>query len=287
LRGPLRALDALDDRVVGALGGLDRRFVPGLVRRPEIVVVLIGLLFLGAGGTRVALHDGGGPADPERVTVAADAPEQRGGEAPDGEALVVGPARGEDAAAYVARQRGALAEAAAADPRGQTVAIVSFDRYLTGPQAEEALDAVRPLAVRYRLPVDDPFAEEGVAGLTRGRVPVRGSLAAAVLPALREEGEQARAQAAELDTLIDSADDPEFSEAFRRDRNRLLAAAALVGESGCACVYAVEVQGRLRDLAALADHADVRLVDAAPPGTRGAVAFAALLPEETDRVGGP
>jgi hypothetical protein len=274
---------------MGALEALDRRFAPRLRRRPEVVVVLIGALFLGSGTARFAmLADDAGDLGRERVTVAPDAPEQRGADRAAGpDALVVGPARGEDVERYVRARLDALAEEAAARPRALAVAIVSFDRYLEPLEAESVLGGARALAARYRLPVDDPFAEEGVAALTRGRVGTPTGIAMALVPALQEEAVAAREQAGELDSLIDSADDPEFAETFRRDRNRLLAAAALVGERGCACVYAVEVQAAMAELLALAERDEVRLVDPAPAGADGAIAFTALLPEETDRVGGP
>jgi hypothetical protein len=290
MTGPLRALDALDDRVVGGLAALDRRVVPGLVRRPGAVVVLIGLLFLGSGAARLSIlsEDAGAPPPPEEVTVAPAAPEQRGAAREAGEdALLVGPERGADVQRYVAERRAALTDAAADAPGAPAVAIVSFARYLLPEDAERVMGEVRILAARYRLPVDDPFAEEGVAALTRGRVGAEGGLAAALVPALQEEAAQAREQAEELESLEVSADDPEFAEAFRRDRNRLLAAAALVGERGCACVYALEVQASLADLAALLDAEEIRVVDIAPVGSGGAVAFTALLPEEDDLVGGP
>jgi hypothetical protein len=264
---------------------LDRRLVPGLVRRPEVMFMMIGALFLASGAVRHSiLTDEQGPADRpvEVVTISPDAPEIGGAEM-DGTGFLVGPARGVDVQRYVVSRRRLLENAAAGEPRAPTVAIASFEDYLTPHQVEEVLagTTAQVFAARFRLPVDDPFAEDGVAQLTRGRVAVDGAPAAVLLPALRAEAEAAEEQADELEPLIDTADDPEFAEAFRRDRNRLRAAAALVGSSGCACVYAVEVQGELAVLQRLAGHPDVRLVDVAPPGVRAAaVTFTALLPEE-------
>jgi hypothetical protein len=275
----------------GAMTRLDRRLVPGLVRRPEILFLLIGALFLASGAVRNQLLTAEREADDrpvEVVTIGPEAPEIGGGEL-TGDALLVGPGRGVDVARYVADRDRALTSASEAEPRAPTVAIASFDRYLTPAQAQEVIATVpvRAFAARFRLPVDDPFAEDGVAQLTRGRVAVDGEGTAdggivdVLLLALLAEAEAAEAQADELESLVETADDPEFAEAFRRDRNRLRAAAALVGSEGCACVYAVEVQGALEALAGLAGHADVRLVDIAPPGVgAGAVTFAALLPEE-------
>jgi hypothetical protein len=277
MNGPLRTLDALD-----------RRLIPGLARRPELAVVLLGALFLGAGLARVVIvSEQAQPPPVEVVTIAPVAPEQRVPPADDPvvqgpPAFPVGPAQGIDVEAYVAQRRAVLdAAAAAEDAAAPTVAIVSFERYLTPADAAAVSVPVRPFAVRYRLPVDDPFVGDALSALTRGRVGIDVGILGSLLPALQDLAERARSQAADLEGAPAGGPDAAL-------RNRLLAAGALVGPSGCACVYALEVQGTVGELRALADDEAVRLVDIAPPGARaGAIAFTALLPEERGAVGGP
>jgi hypothetical protein len=193
--------------------------------------------------------------------------------------ILVGPPTGVSVAAYEVQRRDALVAAATEAPGALAAAVVSFDAYLHPARIEAALDGsgVRVLAARYRLPA---------RAAARGRATAPRGVVAALVPVLVEEAARAREQAAELETLAETAGDPEFAQQFLADRDELLAAASTVGDDGCACVYAVEVEGRLDVLLALTRAPDVRLVDSAPAGVRAdAVRFVALLPEETERTG--
>lgn len=276
----------------GPFERLDRRLVPGLLRRPDVALLLVGALFLAAGGTHFWLRaQAAQTVTREVVTVGPGAPELGSDEDDeDGEGTLVGPVRGADVDTYVATRREYLASIAAAEPASPVVGVASFDRYLRPDELAALLESpeLRGLAARYRLPVGDPFEEEGIDRLTRGRVGLTEDPVAALTAVLQAEAEEARRQAEDLDTMMSSADDEEFAQSFRRDRNRLLAAAALVGDAGCACIYAIELQGRAAELQELAQRSDVRLVDIAPPDrARGTVTFSALLPEERTEAGGP
>lgn len=269
-RGGARRRPSLLER----LTRLDRRAVPGLVRRPELVFFMIAVVALGAGLARLSMATAD-PAPGERARDQVVSPE---GPQDDGP-IRVGPTRGVDLDEYVAVRVDTLATLATAEPAARTVAIVSFVDYLE-PHAVEGLFAERPLDVlgaRYHLA--GGAAETTADALERGRFAVSGALDTALVSGLRDAAAEADDAAAELATIIETTDDEEFVEVYAADRDRLQAAADRVGAQGCACLYAVEVTGNLADLHDLAADGLVRLVDIAPPGTgERTVTLDAILP---------
>ena len=262
-----------------AFDRLDQRVVPGLVSRPEVVFFMIGLIALAAGVTRISL------------ATAEQRPGERGEDQvviPEGEALPdgpvqVGPPQGVDLEEYVATRTQTLGTLAGAEPGARTIAIVSLADYLTPDELEALLDDATPevVGVRYHLAPGAEDAEQVLDDmLVRGRIAVEGRLRAAdVVHGLRDVADEARAAGDELDALIDTTEDPEFSEVYQHDRDQLWGAAEQVGESGCECLYALEVIGTLRDLTELGQRSAVRLVDVAPPGAAGRrVTLVGLLP---------
>lgn len=243
--------------VLARLDDADRRL--GLARRPEIVFLLIGLLAVGAGATRIVRAGDDGPDAAERVD---DPGIEREGEA---ETVRVGPPDGVPVDEYVATRRDTLAALADAEPNAGTIGIASFRTYLAPDEVVAVLGAhgVDVRAARYLL------GGEGFAELDdqlRGRTVLADDPRGALVDALEGAAAEARATADELDGLAATTDDPEFVAVYEEDRDRFAAAADAVGPDGCPCVYAVEVIGSLAALRDLGAHPDVRLVDVAPPG---------------------
>jgi hypothetical protein len=244
-------------------------------------------VFVAAAATHVARFEvGREPVAPggDEPFVTGPAPEDPSVPLPDG-ALRVGPARGDVLDQYTvvrARRLGELAESA---PTAQGTAIISFDRYLTPEGVEEILldRELELLAVRWQLRTDGE-APALPSPAPRGRMVVSAGLATALEPVWEAEADGLRQEAADLEEMAGTTEDEEFSEVFARDA-RELRSAAEVPAGGCACVYAAEVRGAVRELAVLLGDDVVRLVDVAPASGDGEVVLLALLPEERDRAG--
>lgn len=187
----------------------------------------------------------------------------------------VGPAVGVDLQRYVADRRDALA---ALDEDERRLAVVSFDGYLTGEQAEALLPgSVQVRLVQYRVPVDgaQPLESEVVGG----------ELAASVERALAAELPAIAAEEAELRTLLDSGtlQDEEMVADHEARLSELQALRNLLA-SGAPVVFAVVVEGPVGALRELAAGEGIRLVDVAPSGAElDGSAFFGVRPEDDRR----
>lgn len=264
----------------------ERRFAHGRPERflwrhrQEMVLVVALLMFAGSFvhlqryPDRAARADGGGSAvGPTAEPTSGDGPALAGG------AVVVGPAEGQQLDAYIAERREALADVPDGEMR---VAVVSFTDYLAGQDAADVIpDELSAQVLQLRLP--DPRMEPF-------EVEVDDGIEEAAAEAIAEERERIAEEEAEFRELLESGtvEDEDFVAEFREQLESLKAVRNLL-DTGAGTVFAVVVRGPGEDLRALAESAQVRLVDPAPAETDAdASTFYGLLPddEETASFGG-
>lgn len=163
---------------------------------------------------------------------------------------------GESVDAYVAGRRAALEGA-----DGTHSAVVSFTAYL------DEGEAVRLVGVDV-----ERWLVAGPGGTAESTDDVEAWR--------RQRAAEARREAQELNSLVPTAEDPEFVRQYERDRDRaLLLAEAL--DAGEPVVFAVLVRASSDRLRVIAGRGDVRLVDVDVDVPRG------LRPEEQVVVGQP
>lgn len=237
------------------------------------LIALVAVVVLAIGGSSLTAELQARQQDPEPAA-GPDTPAQPSPE-PGREAVVVGPARGADVAAYVEDRTTALQEA----PPTVDTAVVSFTEVLA---IEEVLtvvgDAVEVRSVLLRLPLE-------LATPQTVRVGPRDDVAAAVAAALDDRLEPVVTELESARELLESGtvEDEAFIDEYER-RVEELEAARAAAEDGDV-VHAVVVRGALADLQALVDAPAVRLVDPAQPGTDVALSvFHGLLPGDTGTV---
>ena len=191
------------------------------------------------------------------AVVTSDEDHSKEGERP----ALSGPNPGQQVDEYLADRRGALADA-----DGTHSAVVSFASYLDD---DEAADLVRT-GVEVWL----------VAGM--GGTPEQTE----DVDAWRSErAATARTEADELDSLIPTAEDPEFVRQYQRDRDRLRRMADRL-DAGDAVVFAVVVRASADALRAVSGRQGIRLVDPIDPLDARATPRG-LRPEERVVVGQP
>lgn len=192
-----------------------------------------------------------------------------------GGAVEVGPPVGVDVGDYIADRSEELSSLEIATP---IVAVVSFDTYLQPAAVLELLpESVTVRFAQYRIPAEgEPPLETEVVG---------GDLAASIDRAVETALEPIKAEAAEVEKLLESGTvQDEAYEADYRRRLEELRAVKNVLETGAPVVFAVVVEGPVEALRSLADAEEVRLVDPAPPETDlGVSAFYGVRPEDTER----
>jgi hypothetical protein len=269
LAAPLRLVHRLEDRLAG---GRPARF---LYRHRQLIVLLAAVTAFAGSYVHLQRYPG--------VRAAVEAP-AAGGVAPGGAersagpaegAATVGPGRGIDLGRYVQERREALA---AAEPGQQRLAVVSFDRLLTGEDAAGRLpEGADPLAAQLRVPVDDqdPFTVEVGDG----------DLVPAVRRAVARERERAGEEEREFRRLLESGtiEDEGFAEEYRLQADRL-ATVRDVLDAGSGTVFAVVVRAPVDRLQRLASADGVRLVDLAPPGVDPAAStFYGIRPDDRRR----
>ncbi len=265
--GPLPVilrLRAVDDR--WAAGG-----VLALLREvPQLGALLIGALLFTSGLT---LHLRAKPEQRQEGATQAE---------PDVCGLSsgrLGPQLGDSVPAYIDAARARLRRAAACQPDGVAVGVVSFSSYVTVAKAQELVGPSVIRSVFYRVPLS--------LTLTQSRsVPVdSANVAGDVATEWDKVAAHQVSEANELEKVLKTnTTDPaqkKFDQsqvaAWRREAQQL--------RSRCACVFAVVVETKLRILDDLGGIPGVRAVD----GGRGrfeSFAFNALLPEETVTVTG-
>lgn len=279
---PARGLRELDDRLAGGRPA-------GAVRAHRgMAAFLTVVLAFGA----VAVHAQRYPQLQEQARQAAagaDAPTTGDGGQPLGDAIVpggsnddtasgaVGPLVGARVAPYLDERRAMLA---AAEEHDRT-AVVSFTTFLEPDEVVEVVEvagATDVHLVQYRLPERTPRPAElevtdgDLVGAVDGRI-------GQVVADLQVEEEEV---ASTLDSGVED-------EAFRADyETRLDELKGLRNTltSDPAIVFAVVVTAPVAALRDMADDANVRLVDLAPPDTEAsATTFFGVLPSDQDRFG--
>ena len=174
----------------------------------------------------------------------------------------LGPEAGEDVAAYLARLPATL------PPDGvRAPALVQFRAAVTPVEALAAVAGTTPRTGVFRVPLPRVQTALRFVALEPG-VPAPTALSSA-----RVRAQQAAAADARLPGRPGAVAATEASALDRAD---------------CSCVVALVVGGDRTALAALAGRAQVRAVEAAPPGTTDVeLALAPLLPEQTVRADPP
>lgn len=185
------------------------------------------------------------------------------GDADDGggrQLRTLGPAPGQQIDDYLAQAREALAGAGRIE-----FAAVVFTEYVDEPEARE----------RVSLPAEGSWVAVpgGVAQVTDDVDAWR-----------RAEAESSRAEAAEFESIIPTAEDPDFVRQYEQDRDRALRRAA-AAEGGEPVVFGVVVRARGGALRAIARRPGVRYVQIIEPERMTATHV--LRPEETRVVDQP
>jgi hypothetical protein len=185
---------------------------------------------------------------------------------PDGgstDAVRLGPAAGQDVAAYLA---GTLAVPAPSDPAPR-LALVQFDAALTPDAAAVALTGTAPVQAVVRVPL--PRVQTALHRVDLPPAPP----AAALRAALTTAGGEAGAAAGTAGAPSSPADARRVAVAR--------AEAAALGRSDCPCLIGAVVQVVPAALPAVRGASRVRAVQVTPPGTgRSRLAVSPLLPEQ-------
>ena len=259
------------------LGRLDDRFAARgplrLLREvPQLGLPLAALLFLTGAGVALSQRDDGTTGAQRTVAEGARAPEL---------GLVLGPPVGADAEAHLAQGAGRLSEL---DPRARHLALVSLRSAVTPAQTGALLDRAGLVLERAYLRADVPGRPEEVLFQTPGDV-VSGLQQVFSATATRKADEQRDllATAATLDGGTDQQ--LELKAMYEQDASTAGAEAAAY-RAGCACVFALIVNGDVQSLLALLDLPEARGVEAAPRGAGvAALSVRPLRPAETGTIG--
>lgn len=270
LGAPLRGLARAEDRLAGGrpVRSLHAHRV-GLALAAALLLVAGSAAHLARyprGGDRPGTGRGAQPATARGV----------GPGAPAGGRGEVGPPRGAEVEAYIARRHADLESAPPGEP---AVAVVSFAEYV-GPDTVTGVlpRGARPLLALVRLPAE---------GMQPLRVRVRdGDLAGAVRALVEQQRAALAREEREARRLLASGTvgDPAFVADLEQRVAELTAVRNLL-EGGAPVVFAVVVRAPVEILRRLPRRGEVRLVDLAPPGTDPAEArFHGLRPEDSRRV---
>jgi hypothetical protein len=176
-----------------------------------------------------------------------------------------GPLSGADVPTYVTARTDALSRA-----EGRVTAVVSFREYAVEREARTSLARVDVLGLLVAAPGGVPVVVTG--GLDRW--------------AARERAD-AEAELTNLATMLATTEDPDFRAEFETDMARLTGLLEHL-DPRAPIVFGAVVQAQATELRALADRADVRLVDiVSREAPDDLVVLAGLRPEETERAGTP
>ena len=244
-----RRVGRVDDRLAGS-GPL------ALLRDvPQIGLLVVAAVFLAGTAAAVYLD----AEDVPRTITPETAPAGTLGRAQ------LGLPDGDPVEPYVARSRGILEQLAERRPDGRFLALVSLTRHVPAVELPALLGSPEPVRVDLAAP--------GVERAETVEVPLSGTTAQAVLPALcTATAARKNDDARELRTLAETIEVRTPEEQAQRDdflaeADRASAeAAAYTG--ACATAYAVVVEGEAQELAALLDREGVRAVEVAPAGAR-------------------
>lgn len=229
--------------------------------RRVLLLFAVSLIVVGLGGL-VAITFG--PDDPTSARQGSGPASESSNEV-DPSVEGIGPVPGEEVAAYTAGRAQALATA-----KGDRVAVVSFNRYMT---EGEARAVVGQLAVSHLLAA----APAGTPSVVTGSMVdwVNGQVGAN------------RSERDEIQKLLPTVDDRQFKAFYQDEVNRLTKLIDSVKPEG-PHVFAVAVKGPTAALQALAQAPDVRLVDVGPSSKLPAgTPLRGLRPEEKEKANDP
>lgn len=207
---------------------------------------------------------------------------QRGGVAA---ALALGPPVGSRIDDHFRTARERAVAVARGDPEGRYLALVSLSDERTPVEAQRlvAENGLTARRVYLRAPVGGELAEV---------LPVQmsGDLVAALTGAYEQTASRKAEEQRQLVSLaqsIESAGDADF-KMFYEDAARAADQEVAAYRSACACVFALVVDARAAELAALASVPGVRGVELAPRGAElAALDITPLVPEATGVVEPP
>ncbi|MDQ4133773.1 MAG: hypothetical protein M3179_11350 [Actinomycetota bacterium] len=177
----------------------------------------------------------------------------------------IGPAPGTDLNTYMSERQKALDNAS-----GKRVAVVSFDQYVTEPDAKAAADSVSVAKLLAAAPGGSPSVVSGSIG----------SWAEDQVRVSREDRD-------ELQKMLPTVDDPAFRDYYQAEINNLTVLVDRVKPDG-PLVFGLVVRGDAEDLKKLASRPNVRLVDVGQSGkTSPDALYRGLRPEETAKADEP
>lgn len=260
---PARALTWVDRYV--AAGRLARAVVD---RRALVAFLVVAMAFVGA-ATNFQRYPELRSREAQQPGSGAPGPAATGDDA--GGPVAIGPRTDARVADYARQRREALDEAPAGEPR---VAVVSFDAFVTGGEADEALAGLEAHRLQYQLPERDPQPTT---------VDVDGSVDATLAALVDGLVEELRTEEEDVRSTLETVDDDEFRADYEVRLDELVALRNILQQRPN-IVFAVVVQAPTEDLQEVAGHPSVRLVDLGPreadPATTPAFG---LLPSDRDR----
>lgn len=261
---PARALAWVDRRVAG--GRLARAVVD---RRALVAFLVVAMAFVGA-ATNFQRYPELRSREAQRPDGGAPGAAATGGDEAPG-SVAIGPRLDARVGDYARQRREALDEAPTGEPR---VAVVSFDAFVTGAEADEALGGLEAHRLQYQLPERDPQPTT---------VDVEGSVDATVSALVDELVEELRTEEEDVRSTLETVDDDEFRADYEVRLEELVALRNILQQRP-AIVFAVVVEAPTEDLQGVADHSGVRLVDLGPREADPATTpVFGLLPSDRER----
>lgn len=247
------------------------RFLAFARKHPELLLFAFGVVLFGGGLVSVM----SGSLTPEDNPAVSMTPQVG---SPSTSLKQVGPTPGQLVPAYIDAAKQRLRSLAAAQPRTQAYAVVSFSSYKKVGELEAFFKARRMqvLAVHVRIPL---------AGFSAEQSKVTGTIQDALAPLLgRARIAALDEEAAALEEILPKTTDPAYRQVYEIDIERMRKAAALLAEDPSA-IHGAVIRSTHANLAKMLDAEGVRLVDVGEdPGASPAThAYLAILPEQADR----
>ena len=254
----------------------DRLAVRGPLRLlgevPQLGLLLVVLLVLAGAGVALPERDDGRSGAQQTVAEGAQAPAL---------GLVLGPPVGADAESHLAQSAERLTEL---DPAARHLTLVSLRSARTPEQTGALLDRAGLVLERAYLRADVPGRPEEVLFQSPGDV-VSGLQQVFSATATRKVDEQRDLLAAAATIAGGSEQAPELTAQYEQDASTVGAEAAAYS-AGCACVFALVLNGDVASLLGLLDLPEVRGVEVARRGVAvAALDVRPLRPTETGTVG--
>ena len=232
------------------------------LRRPEMVALIAGgVIFIAGLATFIAARTTD-PDTPSSVPLGADQAQ-------------LGPPGGAELGPYMSSKTATLEARAKSEPKGVSLAVVSFDDYRRPSEVVKLIGGdTTIIRVFCRIPVAGSAPEE-LRVDKASFAPEVAKLAASRRSTLSEE-------LLELRKLIPTVDDPAYRAVYKQDAEAIKKMLTLLTEDP-PIVYGVVIKLEHRSLVGLSKAPGVKLVDI--PGSEGPAPsrFTAILPEQTQR----